>query len=149
MQHGDISNEVAPRLVVVFEGLLGLLPDARTRGKEALARKMKRWKAAANTYEINELLAKHIWDTVWRHHYSVDVCTYLGEEMAEAIEERLDAEQLPVGRVFATEPQLLARKIALMPDVAAIFDPSTSHRFTYGSKGRVMSPDSPNLMGTF
>jgi hypothetical protein len=32
----------------------------------------------------------------------------------------------------------LSRKIALMPDVAAVYDPDPAHQFTYGSKGRVL-----------
>jgi hypothetical protein len=136
-------------MVVVFEGLLGLLPDVKARTTEQAYRRAHRWQRAVNAYEINELMAKHIWDVVWRFHYSVDICTYLGDDMADAITERLDRENLPVGNVFATQPNLLARRIALMPNIAAIYDPDPAHRFTYGSKGRFLSPTNPNLMGNF
>lgn len=149
MQGGDISNYVSPRLVCVFEGLIGLLPDTKARAQEAVYRKAKRWARAARTYEVNEEMAKHIWDVYSRTDYSIDVVTYLGDDMAEAIAEVLDDERLPIGRVFATTPDQLARRIAHMPDLAAIYDPNPSHRFTYGSKGRLTNPATPNLMGRF
>lgn len=145
MQNGDISNEVSPRLVLVYEGLLGLLPTPRARAGEALARKTHQWKRAAKAYEINEPLARVIWDTVWRYRYSVDVITYLGEDFADAVEARLDDEGLPVGRVWADSPQRLARRLALMPDVAAVYD--NENHLIYGSKGRTLPAAPTTLIG--
>jgi hypothetical protein len=145
MQGGDISNEVSPRLVVVFEGLLGNLPTSRTRAGEAVARRAHQWKRAVKAYEINEPLAHVIWDTVWRHRYSVDVITYLGDEFAEALEWRLDIEGLPIGRIWADEPKKLARRLAHMPDVAAIFD--NENHLIYGSKGRMLPAVPTTLIG--
>jgi hypothetical protein len=145
MQGGDISNEVSPRLVLVYEGLLGLLPTPRARAGESLARKARQWKRAVKAYEINEPLARVIWDTVWRYRYSVDVITYLGEDFAEAVEWRLDVEGLPVGRVWADNPQRLARRLALMPDVAAVYD--NEHHLIYGSKGRMLPAVPTTLIG--
>lgn len=149
MQGGDISNEVSPRLVVVFEGLLGILPERREHVAELALRKLGRRSAQAkrsvNAYEINEPLAHVIWDTVWRYRYSVDVVTYLGEEFAEALTERLDREGLPIGRVWADEPHKLGRRIAHMPDVAAIYD--NEHHLIYGSKGRTLPAAPTTLIG--
>lgn len=149
MQGGDISNEVSPRLVVVFEGLLGVLPDRKERRVETVVRKFGRraqqQKRAVSAYEINEPLARVIWDTVWRYRYSVDVVTYLGAEFAEALTERLDVEGLPIGRVWADEPHKLARRIAHMPDVAAIYD--NENHLMYGGKGRILPAAPTTLIG--
>lgn len=149
MQNGDISNEVSPRLVVVFEGLLGVLPERRESAFEFAARTFGRRasqaKRSVNSYEINEPLARVIWDTIWRYRYSVDVVTYLGEDFAGALEERLDRENLPIGRVWADEPHKLARRIAHMPDVAAIYD--NEHHLMYGSKGRTLPAAPTTLIG--
>ena len=149
MYKGDISNEVSPRLVVVFEGLLGVLPNARVRAAESVARKARRWKKAVSLWEINELAGRAIWDVTMRKHQTVDVATYLGEEFAEALAERLDDENLPISKVWATEPHLLARELAYRPDLAAIYDPNPAHQFTYGGKGRILGPESANLFGAF
>lgn len=149
MQGGDISNEVSPRLLIVFEGLLGILPDSKARAAESVARKARRWKRAVKTYEINEPMARAIWDVTWRYHQSVDVVTYLGDEFADALRDRLDEESLPIGHVMATEHHLLARRLAYAPDIAAVYHANPEHRFTYGSKGYLISPQTPQLLGRF
>lgn len=151
MQGGDISNEVSPRLVVVWEGMLGI-PTEQPAAIKTWARKIGRnkealLKRAVAEFEINEPLAKVIWDTVWRHQYSVDVVTYLGDPFARALEKRLDDENLPIGRVWAAVPHLLAREIAYMPDLAAIFD--NENYMVYGSKGRTLPANATSLIGAF
>lgn len=149
MQGGDISNQVAPRLVIVFENLLGLLPSKTAEAKAASFIKFKRWNRAVNVFEINEALARRIWDVTWRLNFSVDVLTYVSPEFAEAVEKRMEREDLPVGHVWFEEPNVLARKLAYMPHVACVYDPDPRHQFTYGSKGRIISPANPNLIGAF
>jgi hypothetical protein len=151
VQGGDISNEVSPRLVVVFENLLGLLPTKAHEAKVSTYLKFKRYQRAVNVFELNELLARRIWDVTWRLKFSVDVVTYVGDEFAEAVRERIDREDLPIGHVWHKTPQVLARELAYMPHVAAIYDPNPSHQFTFGSKGRIISPHDPsmNLIGRF
>jgi hypothetical protein len=150
MQGGDISNEVVPRLVLAYEGMLGVLPE-KPEGyvHELVARKFGRRarmaKRTVDAYEINDALARVIWDTVWRFKYSVDVVTYLGEDAVEPLEARLDAEGLPIGRVWSTTPERLARRLPYMPDVAAIFD--NEHHLIFGSKGRSLPAAPTTLIG--
>jgi hypothetical protein len=150
MQNGDISNEVVPRLVIAYEGMLGLLPEKPDRYvTELVARKFgRRARMAQRTvdaYEINDALARVIWDTTWRHRYTVDVVTYLGEDAVAPLEARLDVEGLPIGRVWATTPDRLARRLPYMPDVAAVFD--NENHLLYGSKGRMLPAVPTTLIG--
>jgi hypothetical protein len=150
MQGGDISNEVVPRLVIAYEGMLGLLPEKPDKYvTELVARKFgRRARMAQRTvdaYEINDALARVIWDTTWRHRYTVDVVTYLGEDAVAPLEARLDVEGLPIGRVWATTPDRLARRLPYMPDVAAVFD--NEHHLIYGSKGRMLPAVPTTLIG--
>lgn len=147
MQKGDISNQITPRLLVVFEGLLGILDGPKARAKEATARKMHRWKHAVNQYELNDIVARHIWDVTWRKHYSVDVVTFLGVDFALALQDYLDEHQLPVGHIRSSTPDRLARELSYDPSVLAVYDPDPSHVFTYGGKGRILSPTEPNFFG--
>lgn len=149
MEGGDISNLVVPRLVIVFENLLGLLPTKADEAKAAAYIRFGRWNRAARVFQINEALAARIWDVTWRLNYSVDVLTYVSPDFATAVAKRIDKEDLPVGNVWFDEPHLLARRLAYMPQVAAIYDPDPAHQFTYGSKGRIVSPVNPNLIGAF
>lgn len=153
MERGDISNDVVPRLVIAFEGMLGIpkpVPqERRFVGIRQLSRQFGKRKALTDElmdgFEINETLAKVIWDTVYRYAYRIDVVTYLGEEFAEALEKRLDDEHLPISSVWADEPHKLARAIAYRPDIAAIFD--NDHHLFYGSKGRILPAGATSLIG--
>jgi hypothetical protein len=130
--------------------MLGLLPEKPDKYvTELVARKFgRRARMAQRTvdaYEINDALARVIWDTTWRHRYTVDVVTYLGEDAVAPLEARLDVEGLPIGRVWATTPDRLARRLPYMPDVAAVFD--NEHHLIYGSKGRMLPAVPTTLIG--
>lgn len=139
MEKGDISNYVEPRLIVVFEGLLGILPIEKEKRALMLSR-IGQWRRVVDLYEINDMLARHIWDQTRRYSRQVDVVTYSGVQFAEAVQAKLDDEMLPIGKVWHTEPHILSRSIAWRPDIAAIYDPDPQHLLTYGSKGRLLSP---------
>lgn len=148
MQGGDISNLVTPRLVVVWENLLGLLPDKTDEAKFAAYMRFRRWRRAVNTFQINEPLAQRIWDITYRMNFSVDVVTFLGgDDFADEVRERLDREGLPIGHVWFEEPHLLARSLSYRPDIACVFDADPRHTLTFGSKGRIVSAAVPDLIG--
>lgn len=147
MEQGDISNEVSPRLLIVWEHLLGILPSKQHEAKARGYLKIKRYKQAANTFVLNEELARRIWDITWRLKFSVDVVTWIGPEFAIALSERIDREDLPIGHVTYEEPHQFARKLAYLQHVAAVYDPDPSHQFAWGSKGRIISPARPDLVG--
>lgn len=148
MKDGDISNEVVPRLLVVWEGLIALPP--KEKGGMATwfrARQSGKRRATINSFDLNEVMAAHIWDITWRHRFSVDVVTFLGDEYVDHIERWCDDNDLPIGNVTATTPEKLARKLAYMPSVFAVYDPEPERRYTYGGKGRLMDPEAPNFFG--
>lgn len=149
MQGGDISNEVSPRLLVVWENLIGLLPTKADEAKASTYLRFKRYKRAINVFELNEMAAARIWDVTWRMRYSVDVVTWLPEECVDPIQEWIDKYDLPVGHVTNDTPQNLSRRLAYMPQVAAVYSPDDHHQFTFGSKGRIISPMKPNFIGAF
>lgn len=148
MENGDISNEVVPRLVIVYEGLLGLLPK-KSESKFDIAVRFGRWKRAVDLFETNDLLARKIWDVTWRYNFSVDVVTFLGDKARAQIAARLENEDLPIRRVWETEPNNLSRQIAYMPDLGAIYFANEQLKYTFGSKGRFLSPGAANHFGTF
>jgi len=149
MERGDISNEAVPRLLLVWENLLGILPTKTHEAKAGTYLRLKRYKRAVNTFEVNETLAHRIWDITWRLKFSVDVVTWLPKECVEHIEAWIDRQDLPVGHVSHENPTTFARKLSYMPYVAAIYDPDPQHQFTWGAKGRIVSPANPDLIGAF
>lgn len=146
MKGNDLGNLVVPRDVLVFEGLLGLLPDSKIEAAEAKMRKKRKWDQAVACYEMNEMLARKIWDLVWRFSIEIELLTYLGWDFAHALEARMERENMPFRRVWHEEPNLLARRIATMPDIRTIYHANPSHRFLYGGKGRVIAPESAHYL---
>lgn len=140
MRNGDLSNEVVPRLVLVFEGALGFMPTEDWQKFDRSIRR-KRWDDAAALWQINPLMAVRLWDITMRLSFTVDIVTFAGPEpFGEALEYRLqDVEDLPVGRAWATRPGLLARKIAYMPDLFRVYDPDPTRVLTWGGKGRIIT----------
>lgn len=148
MQGNDISADVQPCLLVVFEGLLGI-PPKQEEGRKTIRKTLRRLrkpdaKALLADYEINHLLLGQI----RRTPYPVEVVTFLGPEFAEAIEERLEALHALVRRVWATTPHELAKVHLLFPDVVAVYDPDFRRaHFTYGKLGRYLLPENAPRFG--
>lgn len=140
MRGGDLSNEVVPRVVCVFEGSLGFI-DRKGQREFDRAIRRKRWDDAAECWQLFDLMAARIWYVAARLSVTLDVVTFAGPpEFGEALERRLqDVEELPIHHVWATTVELLSRKIAYMPDLAVIYDPDASRQFTWGGKGRVLT----------
>ena len=145
MKGNDLSNLVVPRDVLVWEGLFGLILDPKIRAMEQKYCDKGQWKYAVSCYEINELLARKVWDLTWRFNIEIDLLTYRGREFAVALAERMDNENLPFRRVWSEDPHVLARNLAITPDIRTIYHPDTDRQFLYGGKGRVLTPDTAHL----
>lgn len=135
MQHGDISNEVAPRLLFVFEGTVAAPSSTAAEKMEKLHIRLRRWDKAVECWEISERSYALLWDCTWRHNFRFDIVTYRPAGFAVALKERLNVEGLPVGNIWATTPARLSKRLAFMPDVAAVYDADATRLFTYGGRG--------------
>ncbi|WP_157247824.1 hypothetical protein [Nonomuraea typhae] len=147
MQGGDISNQTTPRLLIEFENLIGH-PPAR-KGLAAVKRTLGQWHRLALEWDLDDLVVKVMWDLSWRLHQTLEVITTQGPDFATALEERLDAEQVPASRVWAYQPRVLARRLASMPYVAAVYTTDPHHALLYGSRGRLITTDNLLQMGRF
>ena len=146
MLKGELSSEVLPRVYIVFEGLVGVLPDTKSRALEALHRKRKNWDKAVNQYDLSEATKQGLRDVYWRYHYRVDVLTFYGRDFADAVRDRLDTANLLFGDVVAYDLQELQYELTYDRSILAVLDPDPAHVLSYGSKGRTVSPGQLNLM---
>lgn len=147
MRNGDISNQQEARLLLVFEGLIATLPSAKARGKYDMLARVGQWKRAVRQFKINEPAARIIWDTAFRRGYSLDAVTFLDEDALEHVEEFIAAENLPIGHVTYSDKYLLARSLNYRPDVVGVFHANPADVLVYGSKGYLVNPDHPVLIG--
>lgn len=147
MKGNDLGNAVVPRDVLVWEGLLGIIPDPKIAKQEQKFRERKRWVNAVALYEVNEILARQVWRMVWNTGMEIDLLTYHGHEFAHALEDRIERESLPFRRVWSEQPNILARNLIYQPDIRSIYDPFPDHQFLYGAKGRILLPEQGTLFG--
>jgi hypothetical protein len=127
--------------------LIGILPTVKAQAKYNLAMKTRRYRSAVNAYELNPAMIPHVWDITFRKNFNMDVVTFLGDDFAEELRERLDDEGLPLATVRSSKPDKLARSLAYDPSVYAVYDPDPSHIFLYGGKGRITDPNKPDFYG--
>lgn len=146
MRHGELSNEVLPRVLIVFENLIGLLPDSKTKALEALARKRKKWTQAADYYQLNINTSQGIRDLYWRQHFRVDVITFIDPGFVSAIRDKLDSRSMLFGDVHYYDTEMLLADLTYDPAIIAVLDPDPKHKLLWGSKGRYCSAEQFNLI---
>lgn len=147
MRRGELSSEVLPRVYVVFEGLIGILPDAVTKTKEALARKRKKWEQAAGYYQLNLPTSGGMRDLYWRHRFRVDVITFIDPAFVSPVRDRLDSRNLLFGDVhYYPSPQELAQDMVYDQSILGVLDPNPNNALAYGSKGHYCSPGQLDLL---
>jgi len=143
---GELSSETLPRVYVVFENLIGLLPDTKTKTLEALARKRKKWEQAADYYQLNIKTSQGIRDLYWRQHFRVDVITFIDPGFVSAIRGKLNGRNLLFGDVHYYDTELLLADLTYDPAIIAVLDPDPKHVLLWGSKGRYCDSSQFNLI---
>lgn len=131
----------------MFEGLVGVLPDTKTRALEAIARKRKKWEQAVEYYQLSIPTTRGMRDLYWRRAFKVDIVTFIDPAFVSAVRNRLDSRNLLFGDVeYYPDPSELAHDMTYDQSILGVLDPDPSHALTYGSRGRVCTPDQLNLM---
>lgn len=138
MQDGDLSNDVAPRLLFIFEGTVGNLTTKTAEAKEKFYVRTRRWKKAVEQWEISDRAYALMWDVTWRYSFRFDIVTFRPPGFAKALAQIFDEVGLPVSHVIATTPVGLAQRLAFMPDVRHVYDADGDRLFTWGGRGVYM-----------
>lgn len=146
MRKGELSNETLPRAYIVFENLIGLLPSAKDRLAEQLARKRKNWQKVADCYKLNIKTSQGLRDLYWRRRFRVDVITFIDPAFVPFIRDKLDGRNLLFGDVHYYDIESLLADTTYDPSVLAVLDPDPSRVLTWGSRGRYCSSDQLDLL---
>lgn len=144
VQNGDLSNQVAPRIIIVFDGAVGWIPEDKKKDFARLVSKNRWHDAFESCLRVNETMFRKILDLAWRKNVNIHMVTWMGDEAATEIENLM--EMVPVRGCFSSTPEILARMLPYNPDVVAIYDPDPGHVFTYGSTGVLL--EKPEQLGS-
>jgi hypothetical protein len=138
MQKGDISNEVAPRVIFVFEHNIGYLrPSAEVMERTLI--KARRWRRAVDLWEIPQHVHTMLWDTAWRWECRFDIVTYKPEKFAGYLLDRLNEEDVPFSNLWAEPKEEFLHRLTFMPSVQYVFHADPADRFSYGSRGVLLA----------
>lgn len=141
MEGNNISNEIAQKLIFVFEGLVARIPEDFDK-KAKKSRKKGKWSDLARCYEIDSMMGAHLWDVVWRSPFSFDIVSFESdeEEWYEALERRLERANVPYSRleVYASADEF-AQMMAYSPNVLRVFHANPSWGFKFGNRGELVS----------
>jgi hypothetical protein len=148
MKGNDLDNRVQPRDVILFEHLLGILPDNDAMRRANKAIKKRRWREAVDCFDMNDMLVAKIWDLTMRLGWEVDVVTSLGHDFARELEARMTRENIPVSRVWYEESRQLGRRLASAPDIRNVYFADPGLSLVFGSRGKWIMPSQYNLLGS-
>lgn len=137
MQNNDLGGTTAPRVIILFEGVLGFITP---QGEAAFHRLIedKNWLGAARCWSLNDLALAKLTDLCVRQSLNVEVVTFEGgQEFADALEVILcEDELIPIRRVIASSPERTARRATFATDIISVYDPDPMRSMSYGGKGR-------------
>lgn len=147
MRKGELSSETLPRVYIVFEGLIGLLPNGiKDRNLLRLAQQRKKWDQVIDYYQLNTKTSRGIRDLYWRQHFRVDVITFIDPGFVSAIRDKLDSRSMLFGDVHYYDTEMLLADLTYDPAIIAVLDPDPKHKLLWGSKGRYCSAEQFNLI---
>ena len=145
MKGGDLSNEVAPSSIIIWEGLLALPTLGSDRARK-LAHRLHRYKTVISHYEANEWALKQVHDAAYRYGVRFDVVSYLPVEYEDIITEWCDRYSLAYKSVFCSTPGEVS-KMTTAPFLESVIDADLKRYLFYGGKGRCVDPETFSWMG--
>lgn len=141
MERGDISNQRAPKLVFVFDGLVGVIPAEDERVAKKLRRRGK-WEQLARVYEVDTKMGAHLWDIVWRSPFSFDIVSFESAEEAwyEALERLLERANVPLSRLEVyDDPNDFAQHMVYAPNILRVYHGRSDWWAKFGDKGQLIT----------
>lgn len=141
MEHGDISNERAQKLVFVFDGLVGRVPEEDERVAAKLRRRQK-WDQLARVYEVDTKMGAHLWDITWRSPFSFDIVSFESAEEAwyEALERLLERANVPFSRLEVyDDPNDFAQHMVYAPNILRVYHSRPDWWAKFGDKGELLT----------
>lgn len=132
MQNGDLSNEISPRVYVVFEGTI-----ARPRHEQSRSLRRKLLGTRLSDYETDPVVTMHLWD-IW-HRMGVRFDTVTFAFAAGEVQRMIDEdENLPVNTAYAFPSRDdFAKQLAFMPWVTHVVD--HERPLAYGSRASTLA----------
>ncbi len=124
LQGNDLSTYQEQKIIVVLEGVLTNVTTTRIRGK---INNPDMW--VWNIMGIKSIVAKH------RGNVTVDVVTFMGQEVADMAAEWFLFYDVPAGSMEAVDFDHFCSSLVWRNDVHTVVDSDPDRLMKYGQKG--------------
>jgi hypothetical protein len=138
MKNGDLSNRTAPRSLIVFEGLIGHLPEEKVNDYVKY-KEQNQWDSVIYQFTLNSAVLNKLLYLTWKSDYNFHVVTWFPDEAAKVIQAKLEELSIPVRSVFSSTPEKLAKMLVNNPDIVCVYDIVHEHCLTFGSKAKLVT----------
>lgn len=136
MQGGDIDNGVPMRLLVIFNGFLGTIPN-KFGSRANLYRKMHRWDSLLDLYEFDDLHLSYVHDLTFRRGLQCDVAIIEEKGIVKPLKERFNDLAISVSRVRAVRDAREVRdSLAAHHEIAYVIHGNPDWSLAFGKLGR-------------
>lgn len=125
MQNGDIATWTSTRIIVVLEGMLASPKVSRVRKKLS----------PPDEWEWENLTLKKIVDYVVRLNVSIEIVTFISQDVADAAADFLTKYDVPVSSVDYADFDWFCRSLTWRPEVEHVVDSDPDRYVRYGQKG--------------
>jgi hypothetical protein len=135
VEKGRIGTDAEGRVVFIWEGAVGYLPDRPVlQTLERLSIRTGQYRKAINYWKVHGKALSLMWTLLQRTNWRIDMCvTSRGPGFTQALADRVMEENWPMRYVFCDNE--LGRKLPYMPDVQRVFYGHEEQRFAYGPQG--------------
>jgi hypothetical protein len=107
---------------------------------EARSCKKNHWGDAVNRWELNPHGVAVIWDYWQRYDLRCDlIVTQRPQGFADAVQERMERENVPIRYTGAMEAAKLGRRLVYMPDVLHVVYATPDLQWMFGTRGKPMT----------
>lgn len=139
MRFGDLSNVSSAKIYVTFDETVCKIGEDNSQFYELIEN--GEYEQAINTMLIDiPILNKINWLSV-RKGINIFIVTWMGQGMAEAIEEFFNDLSVPIRGCLAMTPTQLGRITAQDESVIGIFDSNPDNMLKYGFRGKVLNSE--------
>lgn len=131
-------------MFVVWEGLIATCDNP---AKFDWFMNTRRPGRAVALFKTNQLAVSAMWQAMLHGVHGVSVVTFLPERLWGLVQDRVESDVVPCRDFLGTTPAELVRRLPHMPWVSAIADPELYRSRAYGSYGRHVPAEHPELIG--
>ena len=131
MERGDLATWVDNRIVIVLEGVLAQIPPPVVQKSILGKKKSEEW-VDADGWGWSKRAIKVINDKAYRFNTSIDIVTFLSQEVADSAADWLDKYEVRIASCDYSDFDMFCESLSWRPNVHHVVDSVPDRLDRYG-----------------